>query len=557
MRVCYLMKPLRYILLLAALFGSPSPARSARPEKPRLVIVIVFDQFPFEYLERFRSEFHGGLATLLESGANFTNVNYLHAQCLTGPGHSVIMSGAYGDVSGIIANTWYDRSTKTLKYCVQDESVSLVGAKGNGRSPALYLTSSLGDALRSQTHDSAKVISLSNKDRAAILLGGRRPDAVYWMVDSAFVTSTFYGTHLPSWVTDFNHSGMINSYFGASWQSALPPSAFAKLDVDNAPYEEDRDGMGRTFPHPITGNDRSHITPSYYSALVTSPYGAKILAGFATQAMLNEDLGRRGTTDLLCVSFSSTDYVGHAYGPDSHEVLEMAVAMDKILMGFFTFVDSTVGLGHCLIAFTSDHGVAPIPEYIQAHSPGVDAGRVPEGYVHQAAEGILDRAYGDSGDGTWVEAVIDHNIYLRLPALLSRSISVNGAAQLLADSLRHVSHIAGTWNLLSHGGKKKGKLSAMVFRDYYPGRSGEVFYTLKPLYIEGGNSGTTHGDPYRYNTHVPMILMGSGIHPGIYRRASSPADLVPTLAHLLGITMTGGSTGRILAEALDSPFKNR
>jgi predicted AlkP superfamily pyrophosphatase or phosphodiesterase len=545
------MKPLCLVflaLLSCALIAQAAPAPLPSVD---LVLVISLDQFPYEYMTRFRPHFTGGLAMLLDRGAVFTNAVYKHAQCNTGPGHAVILSGSYGAENGIVSNNWYDRALGRTVYCVEDESVSLLGGKGDGRSPARFEASTFGDMLRLHTGFESRVISIANKDRAAILMAGRMPTGVYWMADSAFVSSTYYLNALPVWLKEFNGSGMINSYFGALWNQSLPETAFSGMDQDDAPYEESRDGLGRTFPHRITGTDRSHLTSSYYSALWTSPYGVMLPAEAARRAVLGERLGKRGVTDLLCIGFSTTDYVGHAYGPHSREILEIAVAVDRTLGEFFSFIDSTVGLQRCIIALTSDHGVSPIPEYLMAHVPGASAGRIPGDLVRNTAEASLTTVFGRPPAPSWVEAVVERNVYLRRTALQKKNISLSRAAAIVAEKLRQLPGVAHAWNLLDLSGSDGTGLTERVRLSYRPDRCGEVFYMLKPFYLEGGHSGTSHGDPYDYNAHVPLILMGVGIRQGVYDQDASPADLAPTLSALLGVEFPSGRTGKVLREALD------
>ncbi len=534
------------VIFLIVLF--PAVSISANPD---LVIVISLDQFPYEYLARFRPWFHGGLATLLDKGAVFSNANYAHMHCTTGPGHAVLLTGTYGNMNGIILNTWFNRSRGKNEYCVADDQSTIVGAGGQGVSPRNLQQFTFGDMLRMQTGFVAKVVSVSNKDRAAILLGGRIPSEVFWMIDSSFVTSSYYMASLPDWVSRFNTSGVINHYFGSVWEQTLPDSAFNQLDRDDAPYEAAHNGLGRTFPHRITGKDRSRITASYFDALWTSPYAARTLTTFAERALTEEQLGRRGTTDLLCMSYSSTDYVGHAYGPNSHEVLEMAVAIDRTLGDLFAFVDSTIGLHNCLIALSSDHGVAPIPEYVSSHVRSADVGRVQTDSLRAASEAALRAAFGvPPTNKTWILSVNDHEIYLDRGLLAEKRVDPARAADVVIGRLRTFPVVADAWNLdspvIGHG----KPWDARVLRSYSWERSGDLVYALRPLYIEGNGEGTTHGDPYQYNTHVPLILMGSSIKPGVYTVDVTPADLAPTLSAATGVEFPTGREGRVLWEAI-------
>ncbi len=545
---------MRTIVLLLLVLVTPGICFSANPQ---LIIVISLDQFPYEYLTRFRPWLHGGLATLLDHGAVCANANYNHVHCTTGPGHAVLLTGSYGDMNGIVLNTWYDREHARAMYCVGDDQATIVGASGQGMSPRNLLQSTFGDMLRLHTGYASKVISVSNKDRAAILLGGRLPSQVYWMMDSVFVSSSYYLGALPEWVARFNRSGIVNRFFGSAWEQSLPDSAFMELDRDDVPYEADHDGLGRTFPHRITGSDRTRISSSYYNALLTSPFGALPLNALAEQAIAEERLGMRGVTDLLCISYSSTDYVGHTFGPQSHEVLEMTVAIDRTIGQLFAFVDSTVGLNHCLIALSSDHGISPIPEYVQSHSPAADAGRVQTAALRASCEAAMNATFGEApGHDSWIASINDHEIYFNGELLSRKNLDISRAADIVAARLQTIAGVADTWNLTSSVGSWGKPWDDRVLKSFYKKRSGDVLYVLRPFWIEGNGEGTTHGDPYQYNSHVPLIFMGPSIREGMFMMDVSPADLAPTISAAVGVEFPAGREGRVIWEVLRSPLNS-
>lgn len=522
---------------------------------PKLIVIISIDQLRYDYLVRFRSHFSkGGFNYLLENGANFSNASFKHAINTTGPGHAALLSGTYGNANGIIGNDWYDRASGRWMYCVEDRSVALLGSKGDGRSPRNFIGSTLGDELRLKYGFRAKVVSVSNKDRAAILMGGMMPSAAFWMKDSVFVSSTYYMHDLPEWVKRFNRSGVIDSYFKKVWNRVLPASAYEGLDEDDVPYEADYDGSGRTFPHHIVGLDSTRITPSYYWSLARSPFSLEILSAFAKQAVEAERLGQRGMTDMLCVSFSAMDIVGHAYGPHSHEVMDMVVRMDAVLADFLSFLNTKIGLDNCVLVLTSDHGVAPIPEYLQRHHPSVTAGRVSVDSLRRFCVGVLERRFGVPSEGArWIDAIVANNIYLSSNTLQQPNIpSRDLVAAELADSLRRFFPIAAAY---SHSQlmtlQPSTPVESKMKRSFHPLRSGDVMYALKPYWTEGDSPrGASHGEPYEYDAHVPLIIVGEGIRKGVYANDVSPVDLAPTLSALLGIEFPAGREGRVLVEAL-------
>jgi len=524
-------------------------ASAASP--PKLVVVIGLDQFRYDYLTQFREHFgEGGFNKLMANGATFTHATYKHALTLTGSGYAVISTGSYANQNGIIANDWYDWKSRKIVYCAEDRSVHPVGALSGASSPVNLLVETLGDALRSSNRKS-KVISVSKKDRSAILMGGKQANGAYWLVDSVFISSTYYMNSLPNWVEEFNHSGIVNSYFGTMWDKTLPDEAYALMDKDDAPYEADRNGVGRTFPHRISGNDATRLTASYYSALQTSPFGDRILAAFAEQSIMAESLGTRGVTDLLWIGFSSNDYVGHSFGPNSHEVLDMVVQTDRLLADFLDSLNSSVGLTNCIVALTSDHGVAPIPEYLIAADPNTPAGRVRPQAIETWCNVTLTARFGTPKE-PWLDAIVSNNIYLNRDALLEKGLTPEDAARVLVDSLNGKKEVAAAF---SRGQILALNSTAIVERrmknSFNETRSGDAVYALAPYYFESDETaGTTHGTPYDYDAHVPVIIMGAGIRRGTYSSEASPADIAPTLAVILGVSFPVGRGGSVLTEAL-------
>lgn len=521
---------------------------------PKLILVISLDQFRYDYIPRFRQHFgKSGFNYLLENGANFTNASYKHATNATGPGHAAMLSGTYANANGIIANDWYDREKHQWVYCAKDSDARIIGSKGEGRSPRNFTGSTLGDELRLKYGFRAKVISVSNKDRAAIMMAGKMPNAAYWMMDSVFVTSTYYMNEFPNWVTKFSQSRFVDSFFGKVWSKKLPESEYGIMDDDNALYERDADGSGRTFPHRVVGLNPAKITPSYYWSLMRSPFGAEILKEFTKQAVVAETLGQRGVTDILCVSFSSTDIVGHAYGPHSHEAMDMALQMDGILADFFSFIDKTIGLKNCVFVLTADHGVAPIPEYLKRHQPTMDAGRVPVDSLRNFCSSILTKRFGEPQQGMkWFEAIASNNIYLDRRTIDKMGFpTVEWATKELAESLKSYYPIAAAFT-----SKELSTMTATtpletkMKRSFHKLRSGDVVYALKPYWTEGDSPyGAAHGEPYEYDAHVPLIIVGEGIRKGTYANEASPIDIAPTLSALLGIEFPAGREGRVLIEA--------
>lgn len=546
---------LSFVLLLVVMHAvCVSPGEAQPLPRPRLVVVLTLDQFPHDYITRYQQFYgQGGFRYLLDGGAVFVDASFKHANTSTGPGHAVILSGTYGRTNGIVRNSWYDRILGRTVYCVEDTSVSILGAKADGRSPANYKTYTYGDMLRIGTGFKAKSISISNKDRASVLPGGKLANIALWQVDSAFVTSTYYVKELPAWVKKFNASGLINSYFGRKWEHTLPPSAFALVDRDDAPYEAFPAGQGGSFPHPIVGDTPSRITPSYYTSLISSPFGAEVVAALAREAVTAEQLGARGVTDLLAVSFSSTDYVGHEYGPNSQEMLEMNVQMDRILAGFFRFLDKQVGLDHCLFVFTADHGVSPIPLYVAEKSGRPVFRPVDVKAIRTEAESLLTKRFGRPGSHRWIEKYSGASLYLSPAACAEAGVTAETAAGVVCDLFRQRPEIVGAYTRGQLLGMTGGtRLEQRLRNSFNDQNSGDAIIAYGPFYKEDPNEhGASHGDPVEADAHVPLIFKGRGVRPGVYAAEASPADIAPTLSVLTGVEFTPLREGRVLNEALD------
>jgi predicted AlkP superfamily pyrophosphatase or phosphodiesterase len=541
----------RFLLVLCAVVF-----HSMLVSQPKMVVVIVLDQFPQEYLTRFGPYFShdGGFEYLLSHGASFVNAQYEHAYTKTAPGHTALLSGAYGHYSGIIANHWYDRAKKKIVGCVDDETEKTLFYNDKGKSPRTLQTYTFGDMLKLHSHFQSRVISLSNKDRSAVLMGGKFGTA-YWVEDSSFVSSTYYMRALPVFMQEFNNSGIFQRFFGKAWTELQPATASRICDVDDAPYEESPGHLGRTFPHLVTGESPDHRSASYYDDLVQTPFAETILLEAAKKACAAESLGlRNGITDLLCVGVSSTDEIGHPYGPDSHEVFDMALRTDAMLGDFLRFLDKHVGLDNCVIALSSDHGIPPIPEYLKKTRPGIEAGRVGIAAVTRRATEIFERVFPQVPQGSkWLSQVVEGDVYLNRDLFEKFHIPLDSAADLLRDSLPSFGTpfaAAYTQKELRQG-RAYDKFAGMVARSCYPARSGDVMYIVKPYYLNMGDSaGTTHGEPYAYDTHVPLILMGKSIAQGVYQREVHPTDLAPTLSAILGVELPPNAEGKVLEEVL-------
>ena len=534
-------------LLLTGVVGAVSGAAAQAPTgaagaRPRLVVAIAVDQLRADYMDRFRPFFgRSGFNLLLQRGASFASARYEHATTVTCAGHAVMLTGSYGTVNGIIANGWYDAVAGREVYCAADTTVRLVGVDLEGRSPRRLRNVTVGDLLKINTGGRSKVLTVSAKDRSAIMMGGHLADAAYWMVDTLFVTSTYYRQDMPTWAREFNGAGKVSSYFGKRWERLLPAAAYGMVGPDDVAAEADEAGAGRTFPHPIAGAD----------AFDLSPFSNDVLADFAMRAVTEEGLGRDTVPDLLAISFSANDRVGHAYGPDSHEVMDVTVRLDRTLARLFAFFDRTVGLANVVMVLTADHGVAPLPEVFANLHPGASPRRFNPAVVDTVVEGALRARYGPAPAPGWIVYHDQPQLYLNPAALRARRVTAHDAEQVAQAAIMSLPgvHEALTSADLATG-RARGLRTAEVL-SFYPGRSGNIYYQMEPyILVDDEPTGTGHGTPWAYDQQVPLLFYGRRIVPGVRRTPAAVADIAPTLSALLGLTAPGGAQGRVLAEAL-------
>ena len=516
-------------------------ANPSFPNRPKLVVVLVIDQFRYDYLMRFRPFFvKGGFNLLLDGGAVFTDCRYDYASTITGPGHASLLTGAYPHLHGIIDNDWYDRDQRRQVYCVEDGSTHKVESRQGasalpGVSPRNLMGSTLGDELGAATDFRSKVISISMKDRAAILMGGHSPTAAYWYDEAkgSFVTSTYYEPALPVWVDDFDQQQPAKQFCGEKWQG-LPetPGAAGKL------LSESKAGPGETCPG-----------PRFLSWLSNTPFMNKIELAFASQAVHQEHLGQGPETDILAVSLSVNDHVGHAFGPYSPEVADTTLRTDRDLATFFTDLDQTVGLQNVWITLSADHGVAPNPGFIQQHNLG--PGNAPETKtVRSAAEKALIDSFGP---GPWVEQADGIYLYLNRDTLKKQNIPEAKAEEVAAQAVASMPDVAAAFTRTHflNGSLPNSPLARKAANSFYSQRSGDVMVVLIPYEVQvKGAIGSSHGTPWSYDAQVPLIFWGSAFKPGFYANACQPIDMTPTLAAVLGLTQPSDAEGTPLTLAL-------
>ena len=527
-------KLLALILALSSLAAAPqTPGPRPAPPEIRLVLLIAVDQFRYDYLTRFRGDFTSGFKRLLTQGAVFTDANLEHYPTVTAIGHATMLTGAIPSVSGIIGNDWFDRETGTQVQSITDTTVKPIGAPDAATaSPRRLLVSTVGDELKLSAaapkgSDAApRVIGMSLKDRSAVMPVGRGADAAYWLdtKSGAFVSSTYYMPDVPAWVRAFNARHLADSHLGQVWTPLSPPA----VSLKQLPKERG--------------------TP-FYEAVFGSPFGNELLLAFATDALTHERMGQRGVTDLMSVSFSSNDSVGHNYGPQSPQVRDITIRTDRIIGQLLDRVDKTVGLQHTLIALTADHGVAPLPEDLASRSmPG---GRIANKELFGAIQKGLEAKYGP---GEWLASTAGSSPYLNYVLIAEKKLNAEDVRRVAADAALAVPHVTRVYtrDQLLRGDVGDDRIGRRVVRGFNVQRSGDLEIILEPFWMRA-TSGTTHGTPYNYDAHIPLVLMGPPIKPGVYSDPVALNDLAPTLATILNVQPPSGSSGRVLTEAIKAP----
>ena len=525
------------------------------------MLLIVVDQFRYDYLERFGDLFAaGGLRRLLREGASWTEANYDHVPTETAPGHATLMTGAWPAETGIISNEWYDRESNRRIANSFDPGVRLLGGgpSESASSPRNLLASTLGDELKLMTAGRAKVVGVSIKDRGAILPAGRMAAAAYWYSSQTgqFVSSTYYFDRLPDWVAAFGASRPADKFHGQTWDRLLDRKEYdLRAGQDDAPWERGNGKIPTTLPHKITGGEPGP-GPAFYDAINYSPFSNDLLLSFAEEAVRHERLGEDADPDVLTVSFSANDLVGHRYGPYSHEAMDMTVRVDRHIERLLSFIDSRVGLRNTLVAFTADHGVAPYADHArQMRLPG---GYVPISDLKTAVNNLLRVRFGKAGgkDTTadYVLAYGNSMFYLNRVALERDGVRQEDAERVVGEAaltIPGVSRFFTRTQLVSGAVSPADAVARRVLHGFNPRRSGDVVIIQEPFkYMTESSYIAAHGTPYSYDTHVPVIVMGAGLAPGRYPEAASPADIAPTLARLLRVQPPSNAMGRVLAEAM-------
>ena len=518
--------------LQAALGPGSAPDAAGGGAAPRLVLFVSVDQMRADYLSRFASLFSGGLKRIGDQGALFTEARYRHACTETGPGHSVLLTGRSPRSSGIVGNSWYDRTLKKRVNVVDDATVRVLGGAGRTASPSYFNGFSVGDVLKAHSPRS-RVVGVSFKDRAAILMAGKRADAAYWYEASEgrFVTSSWYMNQAPRWLGEWNARRLPDSYANQPWQRLLPDAATYVRLAGEDDVKGEGDGKDTTFPHLAHS---APPAPDYYDNLRRTPFADEILADFALSALKAHDLGSDDATDILAVGFSAGDVIGHTYGPDSQEMMDQMLRLDRTLGRLFDELDGRVGRGRWLAVLSADHGVMPLVELLQAR--GLPARRASvedlDGPVRQALAQRFPGATGILADADPMEYVLDRD------ALARQDLPRAEVEQTIRQALLGTGLVDAVYTAAELMGPKPANdpFFDLHQRAFFAPRSGDLVTRTKPyVYLGGRVGGTGHGTPHDYDRHVPIVFLGPGIAPGRRDVPCGPEDIAWALGRLLGL----------------------
>lgn len=521
-------------------------------QAPKLVVGIVVDQMRYDYITRFWNHYgEGGFKRLINEGFNCKNHHFNYAPTSTGPGHASVYTGTTPAVHGIIGNDWYDKEADEEVYVVSDDSYTSVGTLGPAgkMSPHRLLTTTITDQNRLHTQFRGKTIAVAVKDRGAVLPGGHTANAAYWFeggADGNWISSSYYMQALPKWVQEYNASGAVAAY-KKPWTTLKPITEYAESGTDQNIYEgRFRGEATTTFPHDLPALwDKNGGT----SILRATAYGNAITADFALAILENEDLGEDEITDFLTVSFSSTDYVGHMFGVNSKEVQDTYLRLDQDLARMLNALDAKVGAGNYTIFLTADHGAVHVPAYLKDQK--IPAGYLDFGTMKNTFNEFLKYKYGTTDV---VKTISNYQVFLDRKVIENLDMDLDDVQEEIALeilSYPNMDKVFTGFELWQNSYARSSGIPYIVQQGWHQKRSGDVVFVQQPGYISYPKTGSTHGSPMIYDTHVPLLFYGNGIKKGATAVRTEIPDIAPTIAVLLGMAFPNGTTGRPIAEVLD------
>jgi predicted AlkP superfamily pyrophosphatase or phosphodiesterase len=501
----------------------------------------------WDFLYRYYSRYdnNGGFKRMLNNGFSCENTIIPYVPTVTACGHASIYTGSVPAINGITGNDWYDYEQLKQVYCTGDDQEKTIGGKtADGQmSPRNLLVTTVGDELRLASNFHSKVIGIALKDRAAILPAGHSANAAYWYEESTgnWISSSYYMSDLPAWVQDLNAKGLVDEYYNRNWNTLYPVETYTKSAPDAEPYEYRPFGKAaKGFPY-----DLKQFVGKNYGILHVVPYGNSFTLDMAKAAVQGEQLGAGANTDMLAISLSTPDYIGHTFGPNSVEAEDDFLRLDKDLGAFFDFLDEKVGKGEYVVFLTADHGAAHVPFFLNQHK--IPAGNAVDAAYPEALNKILKARFGT--DNLLID-VANYQVHLNRSRIKQRGINPDSVNKVVVNFLLEQPGVYRAFALDKLDAVTlNATMKTAVTNGYYPNRSGDIQIIFKPQWIEGfENGGTTHGEWNPYDSHIPLLWYGWGIHPGHLNREVYMTDIAPTVASMLHIQMPSGSVGHVIEE---------
>jgi predicted AlkP superfamily pyrophosphatase or phosphodiesterase len=536
---------MKKIFLLLAIF---SIINIQAQQLPKLVVGIVVDQMKMDYLYRFSDDFSdNGFKRLMSKGYTFSNVHYNYMPTYTGPGHASIYTGTTPSIHGIVGNEWFSRKLGKDMYCTDDALVKTLGdgTKEEGEmSPKNLLSTTITDELRLSTNFKGKVIGMSLKDRGAILPAGHFANWAFWYSKTgSFISSSFYGENLPSWVAEFNTEKHFLPYINKGWNLLKPLETYNESLADDNIYEGNLYKVDKPiFPY----NLKNMYEKNDAGIIRSTPFGNDLLEEFAKKAIEKEDLGKDNITDFLTVSFSSTDYVGHILGPRSIELQDTYLRLDLTIADFLNYLDKTVGKGNYLVFLTADHAGAENAKFLSDNKYNVT--NVEPKEIVKSLKKFSTDTFGDD----LVLNYSNFNLFFNKEIIKTKGLELGKVKQAFKDFLMtqdQVKRVYTEEEILASTGNDF--YLNFIAKGYDPTQDGDIVILDKPAFIEYGATGTSHGTSYSYDTHVPLIFYGWNIPKGETSDRKEITQIAPTLAQKLKITFPNGSEAKVLTEVLD------
>lgn len=533
-------------VFFAVCFSFAGIAQTNTVSRPKLVIGIMIDQMRWDYLYRFYDRYTtGGFKRMLNQGFSCENTFIPYTPTYTAAGHTSVYTGSVPAINGIIGNNWYRRDLKRSWYCAEDTTVATVGGPASwaGKmSPRNMWTTTVTDELRLATNFQSKTIGIALKDRGSILPAGHSANAAYWFDNATggWITSTYYMNELPAWVKNVNDKKLPDQYMAQNWNTLYPINTYKQSTADDKSYEASIGGEDNTFPHQTSTIPEKNK----YESFRQTPYGNTFTFEMAKAAVDAEQLGQRGITDFLAVSFSSTDYVGHAFGPNSIEIEDTYLRYDRDLTAFFNYLDTKIGKGQYLVFLTADHAVAHVPGFMKENK--IPAGTFDD---EEIRKWINENAEKKFGIKKAVETVMNYQLYINYAAFEDGKTSLDEFKTWAVAQLRQHPAIMSAFDLHELPGTPlPAKIKDMVTNGYNQKLSGDIQFVFMPQYFDGGSKGTTHGSWNPYDSHIPLLWYGWKIKPGKTNRETYMTDIAATVAGLLHIQMPNGCVGKVIEE---------